>query len=149
MDLSYNELKELPENIGNLVNLEILSAGNNKLEKLPENIGDLLQLKKFYLNNNSLRFIPNAIKNIIKSLYIYGSSYQLNNLDSDCEIIIIHDLEDALENLPIGIKELWLNTPQIPSDYIKLPFGCEIYTDKFEHYRDDSYDYCISADSDD
>ena len=41
-----NYLKEIGGEIGNLLNLKVLSFGNNLLEELPEEIGDLKHLKE-------------------------------------------------------------------------------------------------------
>ena len=54
LDLRYNELKELPESIGELVNLQKLDLGYNKLKKLPESIKNLKKLKLLKLERNKL-----------------------------------------------------------------------------------------------
>ena len=48
--LENNSLESLPENIFVRLPLEILDLSNNQLEELPPSIGDSLFLKKIYLN---------------------------------------------------------------------------------------------------
>jgi internalin A len=47
--LHYNQLKELPESIGNLINLTELTLNNNRLNELPESIGSLTNLTELAL----------------------------------------------------------------------------------------------------
>jgi hypothetical protein len=54
-------------------------------------------------------------------------SYEINNLDLDCEILLFNSLLMSVTNLPINLKELWLSKIiNIEKIEIKLPFGCEI-----------------------
>ena len=70
LDLSNTNLTELPENLGNLINLEYLELENNELVSLPESIGNLSSL--FYLNlkNNQLSSIPESICDLPENCYI-------------------------------------------------------------------------------
>lgn len=45
LDISYNNIKELPENIGNLVNIEIFKVNNNKIISIPESYNNLKKIK--------------------------------------------------------------------------------------------------------
>ena len=53
------------------------------------------------------------------------TSYEINNLDISCTILIFSELKINIRNLPINIKEIWLND-RIKNPNIKLPFGCEL-----------------------
>ena len=56
--ISSKNLKILPENIGNLINLEELIIGTffiGKLIKLPRGIGNLTKLKKLEINSMTLK----------------------------------------------------------------------------------------------
>jgi Leucine-rich repeat (LRR) protein len=99
---------------------------NNYLESLPDSIGDLPKLDELYLSENKLRALPQNIFNI-RFVHIRSNGYQINNLDPECEFIIINSLGDPLTNLPMGLKELWLDSPLVELDQIKIPFGCKIY----------------------
>jgi Leucine-rich repeat (LRR) protein len=95
------------------------------LTYLPKTIGNLTQLQLFLLTYNKIKKIPKSIKNI-KRAFLNTSSYDINNLDLECEFLIIYDLGEPLTNLPFGLKELWLNINHVSMDYIKIPFGCDV-----------------------
>ena len=84
------------------INLQILDLFNNKLQSLPAKIG-----------------------NIKEKLTIDISTYDINNLNIDNEILIFENLTDKLNNLPINTKEIWLKY-DIKDYDIKLPFDCKI-----------------------
>ena len=69
--------------------------------------------------------MPTEILNIKQNININETSYEINNLDAECKILIFSGLNINMSNLPINIKEIWLNY-KIENPYIKLPFGCEI-----------------------
>jgi Leucine-rich repeat (LRR) protein len=128
--LNSNQLENIPSEIGRLCNLQKLYLGNNSLYSLPAEIGRLCNLEELYLNNNSLKSLPSEIKNLINlnELYLDESSYEINNLDPDCTILILSDIENPITNLPYGLKELYLKKT-IDNSMIKIPFGCGINYD--------------------
>lgn len=54
LDLSCNQLKKLPDNIGSFSSLRWLDLHSNKLESLPDSIGNLVRLTHLNLCNNRL-----------------------------------------------------------------------------------------------
>ena len=62
------------------------------------------------------------IKNII---LIDETSYDINNINMENEILIFSNLKIKLSNLPINTTEIWLNKKIINYE-IKTPFGCKI-----------------------
>ncbi|MFM7513801.1 MAG: leucine-rich repeat domain-containing protein, partial [Cyanobium sp.] len=44
LDLSHNQLTELPESLGQLTQLQMLTLSDNHLTALPESFGQLTQL---------------------------------------------------------------------------------------------------------
>lgn len=54
LDLSKNELTELPEDFGNLSKLKYLDLYRNKIERLPLSFGQLNGLKFLDLKDNPL-----------------------------------------------------------------------------------------------
>jgi len=120
-----NQLSSLPAEIGNLVNLKYLYLSNNQLSSLQSEIGELVNLQYLYLHNNQLSSLPAEILKIKEKIFIDETSYEINNLSLDTEILIFTSLKIELTNLPISLKEIWLKKG-IDETLIKLPFGCEI-----------------------
>ncbi len=60
--LSDNQLKELPASLGNLAQLEDLDLAANQLKELPVFLGNLAELKQLYLKNNPIQFVPKELK---------------------------------------------------------------------------------------
>ena len=52
LDLSDEDLKTLPSEIGQLSQLQVLWLDNNKIKELPSEIGNLSQLLELYLDKN-------------------------------------------------------------------------------------------------
>ena len=127
--LEYNDLKNLPIEIGNLTNLKELNLHFNQLTILPPEIGNLMSLEILILHDNKITSLPKEILKIKEYLEIDETSYDINNLDYDCEILIFMDLRTDLINLPIGLKKIYLDEDWIygiTKPNIELPFGCEI-----------------------
>jgi Leucine-rich repeat (LRR) protein len=69
----YNcDLITLPESIGGLDSLHILTAPFNKLKIIPQTIGDLDMLEGIDFTRNELSSLPETIANLknLKKLYI-------------------------------------------------------------------------------
>jgi len=62
LDLTYNQLTELPKEIGNLVNLTELHLSYNQLTELPKEIGNLVNLTVLGLYNNQLTELPKELQ---------------------------------------------------------------------------------------
>lgn len=54
-------LTELPESIGQLVQLRSLNLSNNQLKLLPESVGELVELQSLDLSNNQLKALPESL----------------------------------------------------------------------------------------
>lgn len=59
-------LIDLPDSIGNLVNLVRLSMNDMRLSSIPNSIGNLIQLKILDLSENKLSSLPSSIANLTK-----------------------------------------------------------------------------------
>nr|CAG4635370.1 EOG090X03R5 [Artemia franciscana] len=78
--LTGQSLKEIPNCVGNLENLEFLRFSFNQLTNLPESIGNLQNLKWLYLYNNELTIFPESISNITSLERIFFQNNELTNL---------------------------------------------------------------------
>ena len=125
LNLNSKKLKSLPAEISNLIHLKGLYLYNNQLQSLPSEIGNLINLQNLYLSYNQLQSLPAEILKIKNILKINDSSYDINNLNIDNEILILSNLIDKLNNFPINTKEIWLKS-HIKNYDIKLPFDCKI-----------------------
>lgn len=130
LNLAYNYITEIPPEIGNLINLKVLDLRHNEFITLPPEMGKLIKLHKLFLEGNNLRFLPKQILNIKNSLIdIEDTTYDIDNLDVNCEILVFRFLNCDLTNLPIGLKQIYFKKDleeKINNFNIKLPFGCEI-----------------------
>ena len=109
---------------------------------MPAEIGNLINLRQLSLINNKLTSLPVELLNIKNNIIINATSYDINNLDIDCKILLFASLCSPLENLPSSLTHIWLKKQymNLPSSLthiwlkkqyicdvnIKLPFGCEI-----------------------
>lgn len=64
LDLSYNELRYIPDQIVKLQNLATLHLSHNLLQTLPAGIGSLRNLKIFSASNNALTILPGSVKKL-------------------------------------------------------------------------------------
>ena len=62
--ISQNHLRALPSTIGELSNLEILEAQRNRLDTLPSSLGDLTKLFRLDLAENVLTESPHSLKQL-------------------------------------------------------------------------------------
>ncbi|ASF47503.1 COR domain-containing protein [Methylovulum psychrotolerans] len=78
--LTENQLSHLPPEIGQLQALQMLDLGKNQLSHLPPEIGQLQALKKLYLWNNQLSQLPSEIGLLqtLQQLILWGN--RLNQL---------------------------------------------------------------------
>ena len=78
LHLNSNKLKELPKEIGNLINLIELWLGHNKLKTLPKEISNLKKLEDLRICYNELENLPENITELDFLSYI--DLYNNNNL---------------------------------------------------------------------
>lgn len=61
LNCSCNAIESIPSSIGNLIRLKELKLNGNRLNCMPDEIGKCQGLTKLYLNENRLRQIPDSI----------------------------------------------------------------------------------------
>ena len=77
LDYSSNKMYSVPENFGNLINLEECDIGYNKFETLPETIANLKKLKRLSINVNQIDQLPNGFLRVRRTGI---SGYELQQL---------------------------------------------------------------------
>lgn len=70
IDLSYCDIKYLPDTFYNLTNLKYLDLSGNKLTTISPNIGNLTKLKGLRLNDNRLDQLPESLFNLRNLRYV-------------------------------------------------------------------------------
>lgn len=85
-----NNLKKIPESIGNLILLNELFIGDgketpreyeNRIEYLPESLGNLVQLKRLWLQRIDLVEMPLSITNLVNlEDFLYYQNYRMKPL---------------------------------------------------------------------
>jgi Leucine-rich repeat (LRR) protein len=65
----------IPKELGNLINLQILDLTNNNLEEIPEELSNLKNLNTIYLTKNKFREFPKALINLpnLETLILYDN----------------------------------------------------------------------------
>ncbi|XP_031795862.1 leucine-rich repeat and death domain-containing protein 1 isoform X2 [Sarcophilus harrisii] len=64
LDISHNTIKELPKNIGELKNLVTFKANNNLIGLLPLSFESLNKLQHLNMSGNRLTTLPNSLNNL-------------------------------------------------------------------------------------
>ncbi|KAK4395141.1 putative disease resistance protein RGA3 [Sesamum angolense] len=112
LDLSYNLLKEIPGEIGNLIDLRHLDLSRNSLKEIPGEIGNLIELRYLNLHYNKLTEITQEIGNLIR-LRCLDLSVNQNIKELPETICNLRDLQTLnirycsfLSRLPEGIERL-------------------------------------------
>lgn len=103
LSLKRNKLKEFPQAILQLKNLEYLDLSHNKLHSLPKEIGSLTKLVTLNLNYNRLDSIPKEIANLQNLRTLILSRNRI--LELPAEMGTMAKL-DSLMMLSNGIKRL-------------------------------------------
>jgi len=78
LKLDHNSINSIPDSLGNLRWLEILSCTDNKLRALPSTIGKLQKLQTLDAHNNSLTELPQSIWNCASLMQINVTSNVIN-----------------------------------------------------------------------
>ncbi|TXK44911.1 leucine-rich repeat domain-containing protein, partial [Pontibacter qinzhouensis] len=70
--LGHNQLKEVPESVTNLENLQLLDLSFNQLTTMPANIGKLKKLQTLLLTENNFSDAEKErIRQALPNTYIY------------------------------------------------------------------------------
>ena len=99
LNLSYNQLKSIPNLVSKATKLETLSLAANNLTELPASVGKLLALESLDLRYNQLQSLPVEICDLPSLKYLALATNQFKKLPSELE-----DFSKSLESFSIDGK---------------------------------------------
>ena len=114
LDLSHNELTEVPEGVGKAKCLLVLNLSHNKLEAIPSqllmNVTDLLNLD---VSHNNLEALPPQLRRLtnLQTLVLSNnplSHFQIRPLPAMTELRTLHmrKTQRSLSNIPVNLEGL-------------------------------------------
>lgn len=110
LDLSYNNLQSLPEEIRNIRRLIELNCEINQINRLPENIGKLRSLKVLKLSSNRLSIIPDAVGSCcnLKELHLDNNQIEIlpKSIGNCINLETLKLQNNSLKDLPITLGKL-------------------------------------------
>lgn len=106
LDLSFNQLTELPTSIGTLAHLRELWVNNNQLISLPDTIKNLIHLIRLDISHNELtEFEPNTNMNILNVSFNKLASLP-NNIGNLQNLIILQAQNNEISELPTSLYDI-------------------------------------------
>ena len=105
LDLNFNKLQSLPEQIGVLWALQNLYVQGNQLQFLPEWIGQLPVLEYLDVSNNQLQSLPEQIGQLPVLEYLDVSNNQLQSLPEQIGQLPVLEYLDVSNNLLQSLPE--------------------------------------------
>lgn len=121
LNLSFNRLQSLPENIGILRRLKYLNCENNEIDNIPESIGKIRPLREMNLNKNKLIRLPGSIGNCsrLEKLYLNDNCIEMIPKSiGECICLEYVSLRNnRLIELPLSIAKLEKQIKQIDVSY--------------------------------
>jgi Leucine-rich repeat (LRR) protein len=108
--LNTQNLSVIPESIGNLIHLEYLDIKGNNIQIIPESIGNLIHLKHLCINNNNLTSLPESIGKLINLEYLDIKNNDLTSLPESIGNLVnlkhLHIDNNNLKSLPNSLYKL-------------------------------------------
>jgi len=110
LNLSLNKLTHLPVEIGRLTQLTELILYGNKLTQVPVEIGQLTQLTELYLSHNNLTQLPVEIGQLTQLTLLLLSTNNLTKLPVEIghltQLTILYLYDNNITKLPVEIGNL-------------------------------------------
>lgn len=113
LNLCANGLESIPESIGKLRNLQYLNLDSNHLRSLPQNFGQLNRLEWLELGQNNLEKLPKSIGQLANLRYLNLSHNQLKDLPASLyKLKNLTELHLEGNNIPVAhIQDLKSTMP--------------------------------------
>jgi hypothetical protein len=105
-----NELEVLPVEIGNLTSLKIINLSVNQIKKLPPEIGNLKSLQEFGIYDNELETLPAEIGNLTSLVKLVFPANSITTLPQEFGNLVnlekLNFFENSFNTFPIDICKL-------------------------------------------
>lgn len=98
---AYLNLEELPESIGNVPHLRVLTAINTHLTRLPKSITQLKELHTLELSNNNLDTLPEEINELINLRNLNLSHNGMNSIPNLHNLHSLQKIDMSSNNLTV------------------------------------------------
>ena len=134
---NINRLTKLPETLGNLINLRALYCCDNKLTKLPKTIYNLINLQYLNFYNNKITELPETLSNLINLQILWCNDNKLTKLPETLDKLInlraLYCCNNKLTKLPISIMKL-KHLEEIKYDTnIRIPINLQRFIERIKH----------------
>lgn len=110
LDLSFNQMQTLPDEIYLLKKMKVFNCTCNFLASIPSTIGKLKRLKELRLNGNKLTTLPNEIGECRRLSKLYLNENRLEKLPEmidGCESLeYLYLQNNSLLTLPLSLAKL-------------------------------------------
>ena len=110
LNLALRKLKEIPKEVGSLINLEVLWVGGNYITEVPKELGKLTNLRELYLGGNYIKELPKEMGNLthLKELYLGNNKLEsipkeFGNLTNLRELVLF---QNPIRLVPEEIKSI-------------------------------------------
>ncbi|OJJ13929.1 hypothetical protein BKI52_45005 [marine bacterium AO1-C] len=107
---ALDQLKSLPESVGQLSQLKMLNLCANALESIPESIGKLQQLQYFNLDSNQLKSLPHNIGKLTQLEWLELGQNKLEKLPKSIgqlqNLRYLNLSHNQLKDLPVALSKL-------------------------------------------
>jgi hypothetical protein len=101
---------DIPEEIGELRNLEFFNVSKNKLESIPDNITGLIKLRAINLGENRLKALPRTIGALPNLVIIVVNSNHLTSIPREIAnltgLLTLNISQNPLKTIPAEIATL-------------------------------------------
>jgi internalin A len=122
LELIDAEIEELPEKIGELKELRVLTLNSSSIKKLPNSIGDLINLNLLDLSYNRIEKLPESFSNLTNLQLLYLKNNQISEMPENVimmtQLVELDLVGNPIENIPPEIIAKGLSS--IRNYYSKL-----------------------------
>jgi len=110
LNLGFNPLKRICDEVFSLTNLELLSFTNTQITRIPPAIGSLQELILLDISANELTSLPSSICGLSELSAFYLNNNRLRNIPPDIgklrDLSYLYLHENDLQDLPDSLSEL-------------------------------------------